>query len=80
MKRYILNRIDKISQNLRKKYVESIKILCVHQNKEKIEATLTSNNGKPYEKYYFKSENELNKYIEENNIQNIIRNICIDMI
>lgn len=80
LKRYLLNKINKISQVVHKKHIEPIKILCVHETDNQILATLTYCNEQPDKKKIFYSEEELNKYIKDNKIQNIIRNICIEAI
>ena len=80
LKRYFINKLKKINQELSKQYVEPVKILCVHESNNKIDASLVYSDGRPYEKYYFDSNDELENFMQENNVANVIRNICFDSI
>jgi hypothetical protein len=80
MKRYLINKLNRISKELHKDILEPIKILCVHQNNSEILAILTFSNEQVEEKQTFNSEKSLNQYIEDNKINNIINGFCFDKI
>ena len=79
LKQYLLNRLNKINQNLNKKYVKPIRILCIHENNGVLISNMLSD-SEITEKNVFQTENELERYIPDNNVQNVITGLCLDKI
>ena len=79
MNRCLINRIKRISNTLHKDIVEPIKILCIDVNNGTFTASLTAED-KILEENTFKTEEELNNYIQTNNIVNVIKHICFNRI
>ena len=80
MTRYILNKLNKITQNLQKKHLEPIQILYVTKNNNEIYTSLTFGGNFPKKKQHFKTEEELKSYIQENDIKNTITGVFIEKI
>lgn len=79
MNRCLINRIKRISNTLHKDIVEPIKILCVYKENGLLNSSLLAD-SELVENCIFKTEEELELYIKENKIINVIKNLCFDRI
>lgn len=79
MNKCLINKIKRISDTLHKDIVEPIKILCVDVNNGTFTASLTAED-KILEVNIFKTEEDLEKYIQNNCTTNVIKHICFNRI